>query len=210
MTTSRNSSDATPATSARSSPSETNPGTKRRPAGASVSDDIVRLPGIPPDAGVGAQSSPDMTHARRRPRIERPADGRGTVLPVGAPKRKATYAELCEVPDHLVAEILDGELVTSPRPASPHARAAMALGGTLFDPFDRPPGSGDRPGGWWILFEPELHLGEDVLVPDLAGWRRERLPVVPNVVGFTLPPDWVCEVISPATPASTADGSSAS
>lgn len=103
-----------------------------------------------------------------------------------------------QVPENLVAEIIDGELVTSPRPASPHARAAFVLGGDA-GRFDGPPGEDDAPGGWWILFEPELHLGDDVLVPDLAGWRRERMPSMPNVVGFTLVPDWVCEVISPST-----------
>jgi Uma2 family endonuclease len=104
-----------------------------------------------------------------------------------------------QVPENLVAEIIDGELVTSPRPASPHALAASAIGGRLFDRFNRPPGGADVPGGWWILDEPELHFGMDVLVPDLAGWRRERLPALENVPAFTLAPDWVCEVISPST-----------
>jgi Uma2 family endonuclease len=68
-------------------------------------------------------------------------------------------------------------------------------------PFDRVPGGKGVPGGWWILFEPELHLGEDVLVPDLAGWRHERMPEVPDVAAFDLAPDWVCEVVSPRTAA---------
>jgi Uma2 family endonuclease len=103
-----------------------------------------------------------------------------------------------KVPDHLVAEIIDGELVTTPRPASPHARAESVIGQDLA-PFDRRPGGPAGPGGWWILDEPELHLGEDVIVPDLAGWRHERMPAIPNVAAFTLAPDWVCEVISPRT-----------
>src|SRR5437867_8866934 len=123
----------------------------------------------------------------------------GMVPSVTAPRRRATYADLLEVPEHLVAEIIDGELLTSPRPASPHALAASAIGSALFDRFNGPPGGADRPGGWWILFEPELHLGEDVLVPDHAGWRRERMPLLPDVAAFTLAPDWVCEVISPST-----------
>lgn len=119
-------------------------------------------------------------------------------MPVG--KRRATYEELREVPDTMVAEILDGELITTPRPASPHARAAIVLGSDLLGQFDRPPGDpAGGPGGWWFLFEPELHLGEDVIVPDIAGWRRERMPAIPNVAAFTLPPDWVCEVVSPST-----------
>ncbi|MGH8476676.1 MAG: Uma2 family endonuclease [Methylococcales bacterium] len=55
------------------------------------------------------------------------------------------------------------------------------------------------PGGWWILDEPELHLGRDILVPDLAGWRRERMPGLPDTAYFVLAPDWVCEVLSPST-----------
>ena len=121
-------------------------------------------------------------------------------MPVG--KRRATYADLREVPDTMVAEIIDGELIATPRPASPHARAAIAMGSDLFGRFDRPPDDpAGGPGGWWFLFEPELHLGEDVVVPDVAGWRRDRLPVLPDVAAFTQAPDWVCEVISPSTAA---------
>ena len=113
-------------------------------------------------------------------------------------RRQATYEDLLKVPDILVAEIIDGELVTSPRPASPHARATSVIRADI-DPFDRRPGSPGGPGGWWILFEPELHLGADIPVPDLAGWRRERLPVLEDVAYFELAPDWVCEVVSPST-----------
>jgi Uma2 family endonuclease len=109
---------------------------------------------------------------------------------------RATYADLCQVPDHKVAEILDGELVVTPRPALRHARASAGLGGHLWGPFQ---GGRGGPGGWWILFEPELHLAEDVVVPDLAGWSQARLPVVPDAASLSLAPDWVCEVISPAT-----------
>ena len=109
-------------------------------------------------------------------------------------KRGATYADLERVPDTMVAEIVDGELFASPRPRPRHAVAASALGGDLNPPFQQGRGG---PGGWWILSEPELHFGEDVLVPDLAGWTRERLPSMPQEAFFTLAPDWVCEVISP-------------
>ncbi len=110
--------------------------------------------------------------------------------------RGATYDDLLKVPDHLVAEIVEGELFTSPRPAVPHTRANSALGGWLFSLFDTGTGG---PGGWWILIEPELHLGSDVLVPDIAGWRRQRVPYLPRTAAIEIAPDWICEVVSPAT-----------
>ena len=121
------------------------------------------------------------------------------VVSVTSTRRKATYDDLLKVPEPLVAEIIDGELITSPRPAFPHALAASAIGSALFDRFNRPPGDPASPGGWWILYEPELHLGDDVLVPDLAGWRRERMPVFPKVAASEQAPDWVCEVLSSPT-----------
>jgi Uma2 family endonuclease len=111
---------------------------------------------------------------------------------------RATYDDLRRVPPEKVAEIVDGELIVSPRPAARHSLASSRLGNEL-SAFDRAPGSGGGPGGSYILDEPELHLAEDVLVPDLAGWRRERMPRVPDAPFFTLAPDWVCEVTSPAT-----------
>jgi len=116
----------------------------------------------------------------------------------GLAKRPATYEDLLKVPDHFVAEILEGELYATPRPAMPHAVAASALGSELGGPFQQGRGG---PGGWWILDEPELHLGSDVIVPDLAGWRRSRVPQVPAVAAMTIPPDWVCEILSPSTEA---------
>ena len=114
-------------------------------------------------------------------------------------RRKATYEDLLKVPDTMVAEILEGELYATPRPASPHALATSAIGVDLGGPFHRAPSGPGQPGGWWILDEPELHLGPDIVVPDLAGWRREKMPALPNVAAFTQAPDWACEVVSPAT-----------
>ena len=113
-------------------------------------------------------------------------------------KKGATYDDLRRVPDHFVAEMFDGELYASPRPAVPHTRAASVLGAELGGPFDF---GRNGPGGWLILDEPELHFGNDVLVPDLAGWRRERLPALPDAAYLTLAPDWICEVLSPSTEA---------
>jgi len=111
-------------------------------------------------------------------------------------ERRATYQDVIDAPEHRVAEVVDGALHTHPRPAMPHALASSTLGGELSNPFQRGRGG---PGGWWIIDEPELHLGEDILVPDLAGWRRERMPDFPETAFVTLPPDWVCEVLSPST-----------
>jgi Uma2 family endonuclease len=113
-------------------------------------------------------------------------------------KRRATYEDLLAVPANLVAEILHGTLVTLPRPASRHALASSILGGELTGPFHRGKGG---PGGWVLLDEPELHLHGDILVPDLAGWRRERMPELPDASALELAPDWVCEVLSPSTTA---------
>ncbi len=110
--------------------------------------------------------------------------------------RPATYADLLALPEHVVGEIIAGELIVSPRPAPRHAVASSVLGGEIGPPYH---GGRGGPGGWWILDEPELHFGDDVLVPDLAGWRRERMPVVPDTAYFTLAPDWICEVLSPST-----------
>jgi Uma2 family endonuclease len=99
-------------------------------------------------------------------------------------------------PADVVAEIVAGVLRGSPRPRPLHASVSSVLGEELGPPFRRGRGG---PGGWLILDEPELHLAADVLVPDLAGWRRERLPVVPDQPALSLAPDWVCEVLSPST-----------
>src|SRR5262249_47483500 len=101
---------------------------------------------------------------------------------VGEPKRKPTYDDVLAAPEHLNAEIIDGELILSQRPAYRHANASSVLGADVLRAFHRP-GDRDRPGGWWILFEPELHFHEDVVIPDLAGWRRERMPRIPDVPG---------------------------
>ena len=112
----------------------------------------------------------------------------------------ATLEDLQSVPSPMNGEILDGELVTSPRPAPRHGVAAGGIGGHVVGPFMFGVGG---PGGWWILPEPELHLGVDprtlAVVPDLAGWRRDTMPHLPETAYFAQCPDWVCEVLSPST-----------
>lgn len=110
-------------------------------------------------------------------------------------RKPATYADLEAVHPHLVAEILDGELVTHPRPVPKHSFAANALGSEVTDAFQR---GRSGPGGWLFFVEPELHLGADVVVPDIAGWHRERAPNFGKSYIETAP-DWVCEVLSPST-----------
>src|SRR5439155_180367 len=110
--------------------------------------------------------------------------------------RGATYEDLLKVPENLVAELIDGELYTWPRPARPHARASTAIGSRLFRAYDEGDGG---PGGWWIIDEPELHLGDNAMVPDIAGWRRERMPDYPDTSGCEIAPDWLCEIQSPRT-----------
>lgn len=131
-----------------------------------------------------------------------PPDGqlRAMVLPMAQPAddhRRALYEEYLKVPAHRCAEIIQGTLHVTPRPAPRHANASSVLGGELSGPFQRGRGG---PGGWWILDEPELHLVSlEPVVPDLAGWRVERMPSLPDTAFFTLVPDWVCEVLSKST-----------
>lgn len=121
-------------------------------------------------------------------------------------RRSATYDDVLTAPPHHRAELIRGALHVAPRPAIPHSSAATALGGDLHVSFGKRRGS-SGPGGWWILVEPELHLGEAldqhardlVLVPDLAGWRRTRLPTRPVSAAIDVVPDWVCEVLSPGS-----------
>ena len=108
----------------------------------------------------------------------------------------ATYQDVLDTPPNMVAEVVYGALYTHPRPAPAHARAGSGLGILIGGPFGYGRGG---PGGWWIIDEPELHLGEDIVVPDLAGWRRESMPEFPETAYFAQAPDWACEVLSPST-----------
>jgi Uma2 family endonuclease len=110
--------------------------------------------------------------------------------------RPATYEDLVGLPDTVIAEIVDGELHATPRPTPRHSIAGSVLGGRLVPPFHEGRGG---PGGWWILDEPELHFGRNVLVPDVAGWRRDRMLHPPETAYFSIAPDWVCEILSPST-----------
>jgi Uma2 family endonuclease len=110
--------------------------------------------------------------------------------------RAATYKDLCDVPDQKVAEIIGGDLWVTPRPIVRHAHAAAMLTAQLIAPFGEGRGG---PGGWWILPECEIHFRGDVLVPDLAGWRRSKLKKRSSEAFMTQAPDWACEISSPST-----------
>ena len=118
---------------------------------------------------------------------------------MNSPARKfATYEDLFDLPDNLVGEIIGGRLITQPRPAPRHSWAQSNIGSEIVGPFGHGRGG---PGGWWILPEPEIHFIRDieVAVPDLAGWKRERMPAIPEDHRFEVVPDWLCEILSPST-----------
>jgi len=108
----------------------------------------------------------------------------------------ATYQDVLDAPEGMVAELVGGTLHLQPRPAGRHVRASLMLGVELGGPFDRGRGG---PGGWYLAIQPEVHLGDDVVVPDIAGWRRERMASYPETAAVSLSPDWVCEILSPST-----------
>lgn len=111
-------------------------------------------------------------------------------------KKPATYEDVLAAPEHVVAEIVAGELFTTPRPSPRHGYAASALGAVLASSYGW---AATDPGGWWLLQKTEVHIGGDVLVPDLLGFRFARMPELPDQGWFSIPPDWVCEVLSPGT-----------
>ncbi len=112
-------------------------------------------------------------------------------------RKRPTLADLDALPPHIKGEIIEGVLYTMTRPRGRHQHATLAVGATLFDPFGRGVGG---PGGWWILPEPGIELPDTPEIsPDIAGWRRDRLPTLPEDESIRVVPDWVCEVLSPTT-----------
>lgn len=122
-------------------------------------------------------------------------------------RRLRTFRDVIDaLPAHMTGQVIAGRLVVMPRPAPAHANAAGALQALLGNAFQRGVGG---PGGWWILPEPELSLDIDPdfdpVIPDLAGWRRARMPHLPETAAFHQAPDWVCEVLSPSTASTDRD-----
>ncbi|MDY0039446.1 MAG: Uma2 family endonuclease [Desulforhabdus sp.] len=114
-----------------------------------------------------------------------------------AARRKATYDDLYGIPEDTVGEIINGELIVTPRPSRMHGFSAYALGGELLPPYQF--GRGGGPGGWIIIGEPEIKFGDNFLVPDIAGWRRERFPHSESTNWISVTPDWITEILSPST-----------
>jgi Uma2 family endonuclease len=112
-------------------------------------------------------------------------------------QRPAVYEDLFALPDKYGREIINGQIITQPRPSPRLSRAGLALGGMIINRFDRD--STDGPGGWWIFAGPECHLDADVVVPDIAGWRHSTMPDFPDSAWIDITPDWVCEIVSPST-----------
>jgi len=111
--------------------------------------------------------------------------------------RPATLADIDALPPHLKGEVIDGELYVQPRPRAVHANVEGAILEDVRGPYQRGRGG---PGGWWLLPEPGIELpGSPEFSPDVAGWRRERLPTLPSDTAITVVPDWICEVLSPRT-----------
>ena len=118
------------------------------------------------------------------------------LLEIMTPFPRATYQDVIDAPSHLVAEIMDGMFYALPRSASIHSIALSTLLPIVGSAYQF---SFNGPGGWWILYKPEIHLGEDVLVPDIAGWQYERMPEFLDEPYCQLAPNWVCEIFSPST-----------
>lgn len=112
-------------------------------------------------------------------------------------RKKAAYEDLYDVPDNMIGEIIDGELIVTPRPSRRHTLAASRLSAGLISFYDF--GRGGGPGGWIIIVEPEIQLGKHTMVPDLAGWKVERFPIKEDHNWISVVPDWICEILSPWT-----------
>lgn len=112
-------------------------------------------------------------------------------------KNKATYEDLFSIPENMTGEIINGQLIATPRPSRHHTLVASRLGSKLISFYDF--GRGGSPDGWIIIVEPEIQLGEHTLVPDLAGWKVERFPVKEDQNWISVSPDWICEILSPRT-----------
>ena len=164
-------------------------------------DDLLRARVVTPRAG-GRGSSDGTGRGRGHPLGDRWSLGEGlarlsAMMHSDPSMGRATYQDVLDAPEDMTAELIDGALYLQPRPAARHVRTASRLGALLGPPFDLGRGG---PGGWTLLYEPEVHIGEDVVVPDLAGWQTEAAEAVDwSLAFFEVVPQWVCEVLSPST-----------
>jgi Uma2 family endonuclease len=117
--------------------------------------------------------------------------------PMAEPARKkASYEDLYAIPENMTGEIVDGGLIVTPRPSKKHVYTASRLDKEIGPPYEL---GRNGPGGWIILVEPEIKLDENTVVPDLAGWKKERFPATEETNWISVAPDWVCEILSPST-----------
>ena len=92
-------------------------------------------------------------------------------------------------------ELIDGDLIEKAAPDFSHGSAQAGLIAHLHPWFHQRDG-GDRPGGWWIASEVDVVLDDNGFRPDIAGWRRERVPEMPKTRPVRVRPDWICEIVS--------------
>jgi Uma2 family endonuclease len=115
-------------------------------------------------------------------------------------RRRATQADFWAIPDGVrFHELIDGVLIEKATPSGEHGVAQAGVVGAVHGPFQRPSGRGG-PGGWWIATEVEVLLGDEIVRPDVVGWRRERHPERPTGTPINVRPDWICEIVSPSHP----------
>lgn len=115
-------------------------------------------------------------------------------------RKLATYDDLLALPEDARAELLAGEVIVQPSPTVRHQRINAKLGYRISGSFDDDDDDDARgPGGWWIVHDVDIRLtAHDVVRPDLSGWRRARVPLLPESRPVDAVPDWICEILSPS------------
>jgi len=112
-------------------------------------------------------------------------------------RKRPAYKDLYKIPENMTGEIINGELVVTPRPSRKHGYSTTALGAAVVPSYQF--GRGGGLGGWVIIIEPEIGFGENIMVPDIAGWKEDRYPEEEPHNWISVVPDWICEVLSPNT-----------
>jgi Uma2 family endonuclease len=112
------------------------------------------------------------------------------------PRKAATLADLREVWDLKSVELIAGEIVEKASPGFFHGNTQGAVFSILWTRFGGG-GDGGEKATWWFASEVDVRFdAHDVFRPDVAGWRRDRVPEPPAERPVRVRPDWVCEVLS--------------